>query len=217
MDKHIVSNYDNDLDYIKNMILEMGVLLENQVYQANELVKVFNENISKNIIEKEEEIDKAEKKIREFATNTLSKRQPLADDLRKIIVSIKLSSTLERIGDHAANIVTRLSLAKTVPKSYVTDSVYRLGQAVLKNLSQALTSFDQSSEKLALNVSPEDKKIDLMYETCFREHIVLMMEEKENISYFTQMIFIAKELERIGDLSKNISEEVIYNLKGTLI
>ena len=217
MDKHIVSNYDNDLELLKNMIIEMGVMLEKQLFLAVEIIKVSNDEISKSIIETEKKINLSEKKIREYATNTLSKRQPLADDLRKIIVSIKLSSTLERIGDHAANIVTRLSLAKTVPRTYVTDSVYRLGQAVLKNLSQALTSFDQSSEKLALNVLPEDKKIDLMYETCFREHIVLMMEEKENISYFTQMIFIAKELERIGDLSKNISEEVIYNLKGTLI
>lgn len=216
MDKHIVSNYDNDLAYLKNMLLEMGVMLEKQVFLSTELIKVFNKDSADNLLITEKKINSAEKKIREFATNTLSKRQPLADDLRKIIVSIKMSSTLERIGDHAANIVTRLSLAKIVPESYVTDSIYRLGQSVLKNLSQALTSYDQSSEKIALNVTPEDKKIDQIYETCFREHLILMMEEKENIGYFTQMLFIAKELERIGDLSKNISKEVLYSIRGKL-
>ncbi len=216
MDKHIVSNYDNDLAYLKNMLLEMGVMLEKQVFLSTELIKVFNKDSADNLLITEKKINSAEKKIREFATNTLSKRQPLADDLRKIIVSIKMSSTLERIGDHSANIVTRLSLAKIVPESYVTDSIYRLGQSVLKNLSQALTSYDQSSEKIALNVTPEDKKIDQIYETCFREHLILMMEEKENIGYFTQMLFIAKELERIGDLSKNISKEVLYSIRGKL-
>ena len=97
----------------------------------------------------------------------MSKRQPLADDLRKIIVSIKLATTFERIGDHSTNIANRIEIAKVVPSSYTTDSIYRLGQSVLKNLSQALTAYDQNSEKIAVNVSNEDKKIDLIYETCF--------------------------------------------------
>ena len=136
------------------------------------------------IKETEKKINSAEKKIREYSTNTLTKRQPLADDLRKIIVSIKIASTLERIGDHAENIANRIEQAKIVPTNYLTDSIYRLGQSVIKNLSQALTAYDQNSIKLSKNVSLEDKKIDLLYETCFREHLVLMMEDNKNISYF---------------------------------
>tara|TARA_B110001452_G_C15228332_1_gene425678 strand:+ start:1884 stop:2537 length:654 start_codon:yes stop_codon:yes gene_type:complete len=217
MDKHIVSNYDNDLDLLKNMIIEMGVILEKQVFLAVELVKVNNDETAQNIIETEKKINLSEKKIREFATNTLSKRQPLADDLRKILISIQLSGTLERIGDHAANITTRVSKAKTVPNTYVTDSIYRLGQSVVKILSQALTSYDESSENLAANIADQDKEIDLLYETCFREHLVLMMEQNNNIGYCAQMLFIAKELERIGDLSKNIGEEVLYSIRGKLL
>ena len=217
MDKHIVTNYDNDLEYIKNMIIEMGVLLEKQMFQAVELIKVSNKELTLNIIETEKKIDISEKKIREYATNTLSKRQPLADDLRKIIVSIKLATTFERIGDHSTNIANRIEIAKVVPSSYTTDSIYRLGQSVLKNLSQALTAYDQNSEKIAVNVSNEDKKIDLIYETCFREHLILMMENKDEIGYCTQMLFIAKELERIGDLCKNIAKEVLYNVRGKIL
>ncbi|MDC3090878.1 phosphate signaling complex protein PhoU [Rickettsiales bacterium] len=216
MDKHIVSNYDNDLEFLKNMIIEMGVMLEKQVFLAVEIIKVSNDEISKSIIETEKKINLSEKRIREYATNTLSKRQPLADDLRKILVSIQLSGTLERIGDHAANISTRISKAKTVPSTYTTDSIYRLGQSVIKILSQALTSYDESSESLAKSIAIQDKEIDLLYETCFREHLILMMEQNNNIGYCAQMLFIAKELERIGDLSKNIGEEVLYNVRGKL-
>ena len=136
--------------------------------------------------------------------------------MRKIIVSIKIASTLERIGDHAENIANRIEQAKIVPTNYLTDSIYRLGQSIIKNLSQALTAYDQNSIKLSKNVSLEDKKIDLLYETCFREHLVLMMEDNKNISYFTQMLFIAKELERIGDLCKNIAKEVSYSVEGKI-
>ena len=136
--------------------------------------------------------------------------------MRKIIVSIKIASTLERIGDHAENIANRIEQAKIVPSNYLTDSIYRLGQSVIKNLSQALTAYDQTSITLSKNVSLEDKKIDLLYETCFREHLVLMMEDNKNISYFTQMLFIAKELERIGDLCKNIAKEVSYSVEGKI-
>ena len=136
--------------------------------------------------------------------------------MRKIIVSIKIASTLERIGDHAENIANRIEQAKIVPTNYLTDSIYRLGQSVIKNLSQALTAYDQNSITLSKNVSLEDKKIDLLYETCFREHLVLMMEDNKNISYFTQMLFIAKELERIGDLCKNIAKEVSYSVEGKI-
>lgn len=216
MDKHIVSNYDNDLELLKNMIIEMGVMLEKQVFLAAEIIKVSNNEISKSIIETEKKINLSEKKIREYATNTLSKRQPLADDLRKILVSIQLSGTLERIGDHAANISTRVSKAETVPSTYTTDSIYRLGQSVIKILSQALSSYDESSESLAKSIAVQDKEIDLLYETCFREHIILMMEQNNNIGYCVQMLFIAKELERIGDLSKNIGEEVLYSVRGKL-
>ena len=216
MDKHIVTSYDNDLEYIKILIIEMGVLLEKQTFEAIELIKLHNLKIMPTIKETEKKINSAEKKIREYSTNTLTKRQPLADDLRKIIVSIKIASTLERIGDHAENIANRIEQAKIVPSNYLTDSIYRLGQSVIKNLSQALTAYDQNSITLSKNVSLEDKKIDLLYETCFREHLVLMMEDNKNISYFTQMLFIAKELERIGDLCKNIAKEVSYSVEGRI-
>ena len=171
----------------------------------------------KKIQKGDDAIDALEVEIREFATKTLTKRQPLADDLRKIIISLKISSILERIGDHASNVAGRILHVKKVPENYVTESIYQLGQLVIKNYSKALSSFDQDSQKIAQIVPTEDVTINSVYETCFREHLHIMMEDSEIIGFSTQMLFIAKELERIGDLSKVISKEVIYNLKGKIV
>ena len=171
----------------------------------------------KKIQKADDAIDSLEVEIREFATKTLTKRQPLADDLRKIIISLKISSILERIGDHASNVAGRILHVKKVPDNYVTESIYQLGQLVVKNYSKALSSFDQDSQKIAQIVPTEDVTINSVYETCFREHLHIMMEDREIIGFSTQMLFIAKELERIGDLSKVISKEVIYNLKGKIV
>ena len=216
MKEHIVSTYDEDLSLLKSNLVEMGLNCEKQLFHAINITRIINIAKANEIITNDDEIDAQETKIRELATVTLSKRQPLADDLRKIIISLKISSILERIGDHASNIAGRILHVKKAPESYLTDSIYQLGQLVLKNFSKALSSYDQESQKIAQIVPAEDVTINSVYETCFREHLHLMMEDRDIIGFCTQMLFIAKELERIGDLSKVISKEVIYNLQGTL-
>ena len=217
MKEHIVSTYDEDLSLLKSNLVEMGLNCEKQLFHAINITRIINIAKANEIITNDDEIDAQETKIRELATVTLSKRQPLADDLRKIIIALKISSILERIGDHASNIAGRILHVKKAPENYLTDSIYQLGQLVLKNFSKALSSYDQESQKIAQIVPAEDVTINSVYETCFREHLHLMMEEPKIIGFCTQMLFIAKELERIGDLSKVISKEVIYNLKGKLV
>ena len=217
MKEHIVSTYDEDLSLLKSNLVEMGLNCEKQLFNAINITRIISIEKANEIIKNDHEIDIQERKIRELATTTLSKRQPLADDLRRIIIALKISSTIERIGDHASNIAGRILHVKKAPESYLTDSIFQLGKLVIKNFSNALSSYDQESQKIAQIVPTEDITINSVYETCFREHLHLMMEEPKIIGFCTQMLFIAKELERIGDLSKVISKEVIYNLKGKLV
>ena len=217
MKEHIVSTYDEDLSLLKSNLVEMGLNCEKQLFNAINITRIISIEKANEIIKNDHEIDIQERKIRELATTTLSKRQPLADDLRRIIIALKISSILERIGDHASNIAGRILHVKKAPESYLTDSIFQLGKLVIKNFSNALSSYDQESQKIAQIVPTEDITINSVYETCFREHLHLMMEEPKIIGFCTQMLFIAKELERIGDLSKVISKEVIYNLKGKLV
>ena len=141
MKEHIVSTYDDDLNTLKTKLLEMGVLVERQIFQAIEITKIINLAKAKKIQKGDDAIDALEVEIREFATKTLTKRQPLADDLRKIIISLKISSILERIGDHASNVAGRILHVKKMPENYLTDSIYQLGQLVVKNYSKALHIF----------------------------------------------------------------------------
>ena len=216
MKEHIVTTYDEDLNALKSNLTKMGLNVEKQIFDAVGLTKIINISKAKEVMKNDKDIDSLEKKIRGFATITLSKRQPLADDLRQIIISLKISSTLERIGDHASNVAGRTLSIKKTPLDYKTDSIHQLGILVLKNFSTALSAYDQQSEKIAQSVPAEDITINSVYETCFREHLHLMMENRDIIGFCTQMLFIAKELERIGDLAKVISKEVIYNLQGKL-
>ena len=183
MKEHIVSTYDEDLSLLKSNLVEMGLNCEKQLFHAINITRIINIAKANEIITNDDEIDAQETKIRELATITLSKRQPLADDLRKIIISLKISSILERIGDHASNIAGRILHVKKAPESYLTDSIYQLGQLVLKNFSKALSSYDQESQKIAQIVPAEDVTINSVYETCFREHLHLMMEEPKTVSY----------------------------------
>ena len=216
MKEHIVSNYDEDQNSLKSNLIEMGINCERQLFNAINLTKIINISKAKEIVKNDDEIDAQERRIRDFATITLSKRQPLADDLRKIIIALKISSILERIGDHASNVAGRILYVKKAPESYLTDSIYQLGQLVLKKEESNNETFTEKFIKIAKIVPAEDITINSVYETCFREHLHLMMEDPKILGFCTQMLFIAKELERIGDLSKVISKEVIYNLKGKL-
>ena len=131
MKEHIVTTYDEDLNSLKSNLTKMGLNVEKQIYNAVDLTKIINISKAKEVVENDKDIDALEKKIRGFATITLSKRQPLADDLRQIIISLKISSILERIGDDASNVAGRILSVKKAPDSYSTDSVHQLGLLVL--------------------------------------------------------------------------------------
>ena len=215
-EQHIVTTYDEDLDKLKSDLFEMALNVEKQIFDSVNLTQILDIKKANQIIKNDDKIDKKEKEIRQLATNTRTKRQPLADDLRKILIALKLSGTIERIADHAANIAGRMSFVKNIPESYSTDSIFQLGTMVLANYAKAISSYDKESPKIAKDVPDEDRAINSIYETCFREHLHIMMEDRDSIGFCTQMLFIAKELERIGDLSKVISKEVLYNVEGVI-
>ena len=210
---HIVKSYDEEIRDIKNNIVDMGSLVENQLKDSLQCLKDKDTEFAEKIIENDNVIDKAYNTLDQSLVEILGKRQPMAADLRTIFSAIKINKDLERIGDHASNIAGRILHVKKAPENYLTDSIYQLGQLVLKNFSKALSSYDQQSQKIAQIVPAEDVTINSVYETCFREHLHLMMEEPKILGFCTQMLFIAKELERIGDLSKVISKEVAQKLK----
>tara|TARA_B100001027_G_scaffold156705_1_gene110280 strand:- start:144 stop:806 length:663 start_codon:yes stop_codon:yes gene_type:complete len=219
MEKHIVSNYDADLNSCKNMIIEMGIQIEKNLFDLIEMIELPRKEIFDNLLKNEASQNTREKKIRLFVLNTLNKRQPMADDLRNIIIALKISGILERINDHITNAAKKLHNLEVLPKDFASNnSVKMLAKATLQNLSTALKAYEQFSADLSKQVQVEDESINKLFKKVFEENSINIKNSKkeEEIDSYISMLFIAKEFERIGDLSKNIGKEVKYYISGKI-
>ena len=219
MEKHIVSNYDADLNSCKSMIIEMGIQIEKNLFDLIEMIELPRKEIFDNLLKNEASQNTREKKIRLFVLNTLNKRQPMADDLRNIIIALKISGILERINDHITNAAKKLHNLEVLPKDFASNnSVKMLAKSTLQNLSTALKAYEQFSADLSKQVQVEDESINKLFKKVFEENSFNIKNSKkeEEIDSYISMLFIAKEFERIGDLSKNIGKEVKYYISGKI-
>lgn len=214
MGPHIVSSFDDDLMLLQAKIAEMGGLAEELLSQALDAVQNRDKELAQQVIDRDARIDALELEIEEMATTTIALRQPMAQDLRVLISALKISSTLERIGDLAKNISKRaMTISKTGPVA-ITSSIVRMGRATLAQLSEVLDAYTSRDTEKAVAVWRKDVDIDEMYNALFREVVTYMMEDSRMIGAGSQMLFIAKNLERIGDHTTHISEMIYYIQEG---
>jgi phosphate transport system protein len=214
MGPHIVKSFDDDLIAIQARITEMGGLAEDILEQALVAVEKRDKSLALGVIERDRKIDALENEIEEMATNLIALRQPMAQDLRVLISALKICTTLERIGDLAKNIAKRaMSFSKSGPVK-ITSSIVRMGRATLAQLSEVLNAYSSRDTSSAVAVWRKDIDIDEMYNALFREVVTYMMEDSRMIGNGSQMLFIAKNLERIGDHTTHISEMIYYIVEG---
>ncbi|MEM9431969.1 MAG: phosphate signaling complex protein PhoU, partial [Pseudomonadota bacterium] len=163
---------------------------------------------------RDKKVDALEMEIEEMATTIIALRQPMAQDLRVLISALKICSTLERIGDLAKNISKRAMTFSKAGPVRITKSIVQMGRATLAQLSEVLNAYTQRNTESAVAVWRRDVDIDDMYNALFREVVTYMMEDARMIGSGSQMLFIAKNLERIGDHTTHISEMIYYIDKG---
>lgn len=214
MGPHIVSSFDDDLILIQAKISEMGGLAEELLSQALEAVERNDRTLAQQVVKRDHKLDALEVEVEEMATTIIALRQPMAQDLRVLISALKIASTLERIGDLSKNIAKRLMTLPASAKFSVSGSIVRMGRATLSQLSDALNAYTSRDTALAVAVWRRDVDIDEMYNALFREVVTYMMEDSRMIGAGSQMLFIAKNLERIGDHTTHISEMVYYIVEG---
>ncbi len=211
---HIVSAFDEDLTQIQAYISEMGGLAEEVLADALRAVQTSDMELSRKVIERDRDIDAMERKIEEAVIRVIVLRQPVAVDLRVLIAAMKIAGTLERIGDLAKNIAKRgMPLANAQPIK-LTSSVVRMGREVLTQLSDVLNAHAARDVDLAVQIWNSDVEIDEMYNAIFREVVTYMVEDSRLIGQGAELLFIAKNLERIGDHATLISEMIYYIVKG---
>ena len=211
---HIVSSFDEDLVQIQGKISEMGGLCEELLSKALESVQSRDSRLAREVIERDKALDVLEFELEAQVVRIIAMRQPVAEDLRVLISALKIANTLERIGDLAKNIAKRAIPLSTTRQVRLTNSIVRMGRATLTQLSDVLNAHASRDVEMALQIWNQDYELDEMYNAIFREVVTYMVEDSRLIGAGAQLMFIAKNLERIGDHSTHIAEMVYYIATG---
>ena len=215
MADHIIKSYDEELQRLNKIIVEMGGLAETQIADATQAVVERDSDLAAMVVEGDAKVDQLERELDNLGIRLLALRQPMARDLREIFVALKIASDLERICDYAANIAKRsIALAQTPPiqPAHSLPRMTRLALALIKDVIDAYVERDAAKAYAAWM---RDEELDEMYASLFRVFLTYMMEDSRNISACTHLLFMAKNIERIGDHATNIAENVYYLVHGT--
>lgn len=214
MSEHIVSSYEGQLKTLHSTVLKMGALCESQF--SNSIIALLkkDEELIDKIIGKDERIDELEKKVDDQVVNLITLRQPMAIDLRETVSAMRIAAELERIGDLAKNIVKRVKYIKVDLNTEDFSLIKTASELVQNNLKKTLDSYSKKDEQLALSVWNSDKEIDVIINKLLEDFLNNMKKEKKNIESLTHLLFVAKNIERIGDHSTNICEYVYFLIKG---
>jgi phosphate transport system protein len=213
--EHIIKSYDEELQQLDDAITQMGGLAESQLAAAIDAVVKRDSDFASNVIENDGRIDVLEREIESRVLRLLALRQPMARDLRQSIAALRIASDLERIGDYAANVAKRaIALNQTAPVRpvYGVPRMGKLGQGMIKDILDAYVERDADK---SLAVWQRDEELDEMYTSLFRELLTYMIEDPRNITACTHLLFIAKNIERIGDHTTNIAETLYFLVHGT--
>jgi phosphate transport system protein len=215
-DQHIASAFDRDLESVQAQIMKMGGMVEDAIRLAAQSLETRDEELAAQVRSGDKAIDALEELINERAARIIALRAPTAIDLRLILSVIKISASLERIGDYAKNMAKRNSVLAQLPAvNDSTGAIRRMCKTVEAMLTDALDSYVQRDAELAMDVIARDEDVDQMYNALFREFLTFMMEDPRNITSCMHLHFIAKNVERMGDLVTSIAEQVVYLVTGT--
>jgi phosphate transport system protein len=215
MNEHIVKSYEDELNSLAAECVRMGGLCEAQVADAVTGVVKRNQELAASVVVRDDKLDEAERDIERKTIRLIALRQPVADDLRRAVAAMKVANNLERCGDLAKNIAKRtLVIIESDPLTPLTRSIERMGKLVLGRLSSVLDAYSRSDLERALAVWSQDDEVDEHYNSLFRELLTYMMGDPRTITACAHMLFVAKNLERIGDHATNIAEIVHYEITG---
>ncbi|QCO15245.1 phosphate transport system regulatory protein PhoU [Azospirillum brasilense] len=215
--EHIVRSFAHELERLSNLITQMGGVAEAQVDAAVKAVARRDVALAAQVMQADQRIDAYERDIDAEAVRLLALRQPLAQDLREIVSALKIASDLERIGDYASNIAKRSLALAQVPVVRPAVAIPRMGRLVESIMKDVLDAYIERDVQRAIAAWERDEELDDLYTSLFREVLTYMMEDPRNITPCTHLLFMAKNLERIGDHATNIAETIHYLVVGTTL
>jgi len=212
--EHIVQGYDEDLNTLTNALSQMGGQVESMIVDAVRAIKKRDSNLAKEVIARDAIVNDLQEQIDGDALRMLALRHPMAADLRRVVGAIRAANDLERIGDLAEGIARRAMTINESEKLDLSSGVARMGKLVKAQLKAALDALLNEDADQAVDVWLQDQDVDALYASLFRELLTYMMEDHRNIQACTGLLFVAKNLERVGDHATNIAEIVYFSVHG---
>lgn len=213
MTQHVSRSFEQEMSRLKHLVVTMGGLTVEQLNTALDALERVDSALATRVIEREPEADRLEHEIDRLVIHVLALRQPMAVDLRAALAGLRIANELERICDHAEDLAERL-IALAAGGDERLRSLINLGRFALVMVQDAMHAYREADAREAAEVRTRDKELDAMYSGLFRELITYMAENKRWISMSTQMLFMARDIERVGDHATNIAEMVTYLVGG---
>ncbi len=210
---HIVKSYDEERNRLTSEILRMGEMAAAQLESALDVVERRDDKAAERIIANDEAIDALEHEVSQDVMK-LALRGPMARDLREILAALRIAADIERIGDYAANVAKRSTALNLAPPLPHTRGLATLGTLAVRQVRAVLQAFRDGDADAAERVRAQDAEIDTAYTGLFRELLTYMMEDPRAITPSTHLLFMAKNIERIGDHATNIAENIWFLVHG---
>ncbi|MFK3845499.1 phosphate signaling complex protein PhoU [Stenotrophomonas sp. NPDC078853] len=217
MTDHIVQSFDVELRALTAHILELGILAEQQLTDAVWSLRRGNDQMAREVAIREERLDALAARIESDAVSVIARRQPLAIDLRHVMAAIRISSNLERVGDLAFNIAKRsMAMSPDPTPVELAEPMQRMAELTLLQLKSARESFATMDIESAYRVWEEDAVIDAMHTLLFKDIVQSMADNRAPALDLAHLLFVVKNIERVGDHATNIAEDIVYMVSGAL-
>ncbi|WP_197409481.1 phosphate signaling complex protein PhoU [Erythrobacter sp. YT30] len=215
MADHTVKAFDEDITRLRGLIAEMGGLAEVAIQEALDAMVRGDEELGDQVVARDAKIDALESEVDRLAVRIIALRAPMADDLREVIAALKIGGVVERIGDYSKNIAKRVGMIEGRDRFEPLTLLPAMGEIASEMVHDVLTAYAARDPSLAREVIATDAKVDAFYNSIFRNLVSHMVENPATISSAAQLLFVARNLERIGDHATNVAEMVHFAATGT--
>lgn len=216
MNDHIVASYDDELIKLDTLIMTMGSATIEMVENSITALSDGNNELARNVIKADKEVNGFLNQITEHAQNILALRSPMANDLRAVISALQIGLNLERVGDLAKNIAKLTTKNEIILNDEIRTEIEKMSANATRNLRDALTAFSQNNSEDALTVHKNDAYLDSMHKKLSKSIILDIKSSPDEIDGCINLLFVSRHLERIGDHAQNIAEAVIYKVDGVI-
>ena len=215
MNTHTVKAFDNDIGELRGLISQMGGLAEDAIDKAMLALQRNDIALAEQVRAADKQIDVIEAEVERLAVRIIALRAPMAVDLREVVAALKIAGVVERIGDYAKNIATRVPLIESHGEIEPLSVLPAMSALAVQMVHDALDAFAARDAEAAVEVCDRDRQVDDFYNSLFRVLVTHMMENPKTIGQVAQLLFVAKNLERVGDHATNIAEMIYFAATGT--